>query len=110
MSQFSQMKSGAEMREHILGRTADDAEFRTRLVADPKGALNEEFGINLPDSFAISVHEDSSTHVNLVLPPTSQLDENELKAVTAAHYNTDGVCSALPDDALPGTPQPGACW
>ena len=110
MSQFSAMKSGVEMREHILGKAADDAEFRKHLVADPKAALNAEFGVNLPDSFAISVHEDSSTHVNLVLPPTSQLDENELKAVTAAHYNTGGVCSALPDDALPGTPQPAACW
>ena len=88
MSQFSQMKSGAEMREHILGRAADDAEFRTRLVADPKATLNEEFGINLPDGFAISVHEDSSTHVNLVLPTTSPLDANALKAVRAAHDGT----------------------
>ena len=88
MSQFSAMKSGAEMRDHILGRAADDAEFRTRLVADPKGVLTEEFGISLPDSFAISVHEDSSTHVNLVLPTTSPLDQAALKAVRAAHDGT----------------------
>ena len=35
MSQFSKMKSGAEMRDHIIGKAADDAEFRTRLVAQP---------------------------------------------------------------------------
>ena len=95
MSQFGEMKSGAEMREHILGKAADDAAFRTRLVADPKGALTEEFGVSLPDSFAISVHEDSSTHVNLVLPPNSELDANELKAITAAHYGTAGNCSSV---------------
>ena len=94
MSQFSEMKSGAEMREHILGRAADDAEFRTRLVADPKATLNEEFGISLPDSFALSVHEDSSTHVHLVLPTTSPLDENALKAVRAAHDGTNH-CEAI---------------
>ena len=99
MSQFAEMKSGDEMREHIVGKATDDAAFRARLVADPKAALNDEFGISLPDSFDISVYEDSSTHVNLVLPPNSQLDENELKAITAAHegpvgpsgHCTDGV-------------------
>ena len=44
---FSEMKSGAEMRDHILGKAADDAEFRTRLVADPKAALNDELGVSL---------------------------------------------------------------
>ena len=88
MSQFSEMKSGAEMREHILGKVADDTEFRTRLVADPKAILNEEFGVSLPDSFAISVHEDSSTHVHLVLPPTDGLDPAALETVRAA-----GGCS-----------------
>ena len=85
MSQFAEMKSGAEMRDHILGKATDDAEFRTRLAADPKAVLTDEFGISLPDSFAISVHEDSSTHVNLVLPPTDQLDPAALAEVRGGH-------------------------
>ena len=86
MSQsFSDMTSGAEIREHILGRATDDAEFRTRLVADPKTVLNEEFGVSLPDSFNISVHEDNSTHVHLVLPPTGALDPAALEEVRAGH-------------------------
>ena len=83
MSQFSDMKSGAEMRDHLLGKAAEDAEFRARLVADPKAALTDEFGVELPDNFAISVHEDSSTHVNLVLPQTAQLDPAVLEEVSA---------------------------
>ena len=85
MSQFAEMKSGAEMRDHIVGKAADDAAFRTRLVADPKAALTEELGVELPDSFAISVHEDSSTHVNLVLPPTEKLDPAALEEVRGGH-------------------------
>ena len=85
MSQFSEMKSGAEMRDHILGKAAEDAEFRARLVADPKAALNEEFGVDMPDNFAISVHEDSSTHVNLVLPQTDQLDPAALEEVSGGN-------------------------
>ena len=92
MSQsFSEMKSGAEMREHILGKAADDAEFRARLAADPKGALNEELGVSLPDGFALSVHEDSSTHVHLVLPPTGQLDPAVLEEISGGDTQGDGV-------------------
>ena len=87
---FSEMKSGAEMRDHILGKAADDAEFRTRLVADPKAALNDELGVSLPDGFAVSVHEDSNTHVHLVLPPTSTLDPAILEEVRAAHASHYG--------------------
>ena len=82
MSQFSEMKSGIEMRDHIVGKATDDAEFRARLVADPKEVLTEEFGVELPDDFALSVHEDSSTHVHLVLPPTGQLDPAALRQVS----------------------------
>ena len=107
MSQFAEMKSGAEMRDHIIGKATDDAVFRTRLVADPKGVLNDEFGVSLPDSFAISVHEDSSTHVHLVLPTNSELDANELKAITAAHNGVSGVCSNC---SAPGSPALDRCW
>ena len=99
MSQFSEMKSGAEMRNHILGKAAEDAEFRTRLASDPKATLNEEFGVELPDSLAISVYEDSSTHVHLVLPPNSELDVNELKAIIAAHEGGTTMCTTSEDPA-----------
>ena len=93
MSQFAAMKSGAEMRDHIVGKAADDAAFRARLVADPKAALTDEFGVKLPDGFAISVHEDRSTHVHLVLPTTDQLDPAALKEARAAHANPGAHCA-----------------
>ena len=45
---FAELKSGEEMRAFLIGKAADDAEFRARLVADPKQVLNEEFGMPLP--------------------------------------------------------------
>ena len=95
MSQsFSEMKSSAEMREYLIGKAADDAEFRSRLVADPKKVINEEFGMPLPDGFALSVHEDSSTHVHLVLPPTGRLDPAVLGEISGGHNvpNSDFEC------------------
>ena len=99
MSLFAKMKSGAEMRDHIIGKAAEDAAFRTRLVADPKAALNEEFGVSLPDSFAISVHEDSSTHVNLVLPPTEKLDPAVLEEISGGEPHGGSDCWVHPAPA-----------
>ena len=99
MSQFAEMKSGAEMRDHILGKAAEDAEFRTRLVADPKGVLTDEFGVSLPDSFALSVHEDSSTHVHLVLPTNSPLDLAVLEEISGGEPYGGSDCWAHPAPA-----------
>ena len=99
MSQFAEMKSGAEMRDHILGRATDDAEFRTRLVADPKGVLTDEFGVELPDSFALSVHEDSSTHVHLVLPTNSPLDLAVLEEISGGEPHDGSDCWVHPAPA-----------
>ena len=84
---FADLKSGEEMRAFLVGKAADDAEFRARLVADPKQVLNEEFGMPLPDAFELSIHEDSGTHVHLVLPPSDQLDLAALAEVGGGHYD-----------------------
>ena len=100
MSQaFADLKSGEEMRAYLVGKAADDAEFRARLVADPKQVLNEEFGMPLPEAFELSIHEDSGTHVHLVLPPSDRLDPAALAEVGGGHY--DGT-------RVNGTPYD--CW
>ena len=98
MSQaFAELKSGEEMRAFLVGKAADDAEFRARLVADPKQVLNEEFGMPLPDAFELSIHEDSGTHVHLVLPPSDQLDPTALAEVRGGHELT-GTVNGVPYD------------
>ena len=85
---FAELKSGEEMRAFLIGKAADDAEFRARLVADPKQVLNEEFGMPLPDAFELSIHEENITHVHLVLPPSDQLDPTALAEVGGGDSGT----------------------
>ena len=75
------MTTATEMRERILSRAAEDGEFRSRLIADPKAAISDETGATIPDGFDVAVHEDSATTAHLVLPLSPQLTDAELEMV-----------------------------
>ena len=54
------MDTPKEMREKVVERANGDADFRSRLLDDPKEWLS------------VHVHEDSATSAHLVLPPTAR--------------------------------------
>ena len=75
------METPNEMRMKIVGKAAEDADFRTRLLSDPKGAIGQELGVTMPASLSIEIHEESDAAAHLVLPPDSKLSESDLQAV-----------------------------
>ena len=75
------MATATEVKAQILGRAAEDASFRARLIADPKAAISAETGMTIPDGFDVVVHEDGATTAHLVLPPSPELTETELETV-----------------------------
>jgi len=78
------MITASQMRERLIEKATNDGEFRKRLVGDPRTTIEKEFGVTFPESFSVTVHEESSTRAHLVLPPDSRLDEADLKGVAAA--------------------------
>ena len=82
MSTSIGMMTAAEMRERLIGKATRDDEFRARLVADPKGAIETEWGVKLPDAFTLRVHEESADTSHLVLPPPAGLSEAQLNQAT----------------------------
>ena len=86
------METPSEMRMKIVGKATEDADFRTRLLSDPKGAIGQELGVSIPASMSIKVHEDSGTTAHLVLPPGSRLSEHDLGRVSAG-YSWDDFTS-----------------
>ncbi|MCY4002771.1 MAG: NHLP leader peptide family RiPP precursor [Rhodospirillales bacterium] len=77
------MQSAEEMRAHLTQKAVEDAGFRAQLLADPKGVLNQEFGITVPDNIDIQVHESDMQTVHLALPPSPVMDEEQLEAISA---------------------------
>ena len=79
------MKTHDELRAELIDRAVEDDDFRSRLLADPKAAIEDALGLTIPESMSISVHEDNATTAHLVLPPAAKLNEADLEAVAGGH-------------------------
>ena len=89
------MTTATELKTQILTKAAEDGNFRTQLIADPRVAISAETGVTIPEGFDIAVHEDSATTAHLVLPPSPQLTEAEMEAVAGAANWIPTVTSGL---------------
>ncbi|MEH2070409.1 MAG: NHLP leader peptide family RiPP precursor [Nostoc sp.] len=65
-----------EIEVQLLARAAQDCDFRTRLIADPKTVMAEK-GLHFPTNIQVSVLQETPDHYYLVLPA---LDFSELEA------------------------------
>ncbi len=91
MRDFTQsaMQSAEDMRRHLTEKAVEDLAFREQLVSDPKGAIQQEFGIQVPDNIEIRVHETDMHTLHLSLPPGPNLNEDQLETIAA------GLCCCL---------------
>lgn len=96
------MKTHWEMRQELVEKAAADDEFRSHLVGDPKTAIKEALGIELPDSISIKVHEESATAAHVVLPPMATLDVDDLEVVAGGHRRNNLYGERDPHSHAPG--------
>lgn len=76
----------SELRDQVIARSAEDEDFRARLIADPKAVILEELSIPIPEEFNVEVHEDNATTAHLILPPSPRLTEADLAMVAGAGW------------------------
>ena len=81
------MKTAQEMQKTVLDKANEDADFRARLLSDPKAAIEQAVGVTVPAGFTIKVHEANSRTAHLVLPPTGKLSSADLSAVAGGEHN-----------------------
>lgn len=86
---MSASRTQEELRAELIAKAAADDGFRAKLVDDPKAAIKEALGLDLPDSVSVQVHEDSPLSAHLVLPPSAGLTDAELQVVAAGHPAED---------------------
>jgi hypothetical protein len=65
--------SRAEMERRLINRSLQDEDFRQRLLAEPRAAIEQELGSRLPESVEVRVVQESADTIYLVLPSASPL-------------------------------------
>ena len=78
--------------QRIISKCWEDDAFKERLLDDPATTLAAE-GVQIPEGITVNVVVDTDDVRTLVipLPPTTELGDVELDAITAAAW---GGCSA----------------
>ncbi|AIQ16154.1 MULTISPECIES: NHLP leader peptide family RiPP precursor [Paenibacillus] len=64
------MLSEAILRNQVIQKAWEDPSFKQKLLSDPKAALKEALGINLPDHITLKTVEEGSNEFYLVIPPS----------------------------------------
>ncbi len=84
----SMMVTAEEIRQKIVDKAGEDTHFRAAFVADPKAVISREFGVEIPDSMRVHVHQIDMENAHIALPPVPELDEEQLENVAggAAWY------------------------
>ena len=85
---MSEASDRAEMERRLVETSLQDEAFRERLLEDPKAAVEQELGTQLPEEVRVEVMEETADTAYLVLPfrstesqETDELSDQELEAV-----------------------------
>ena len=88
----------------LLSRAAEDREFRTGLLNNPKDAIEREFGVTLAEGQEIHVHEETDTATHVVLPPLSKRSDEEREAARTGAASLEFLKQTMYDPAPPLRP------
>jgi hypothetical protein len=74
---MSEAPTRRDLEAKIVARAWGDEGFRDRLKADPRSAVDEETGIDLPESIEIEVLEETPERAYLVIPANRAVISDE---------------------------------
>ena len=110
MPDVAHMKGPVTATEHLLSKASEDREFRARLVANPREAIEQEFGATLAEGHEIHVHEETEAETHLVLPPGSRFSEEEREAARTGAASIEFLRKTMYDPAPPLRPPAANPW
>jgi hypothetical protein len=94
--QVMEQQSARKKTAAITAKALSDDSYREELLANPKNAIQQEFGKELPLGLEVRVVEESANVVYLVLPPKPAIDlsDGDLRAVAGGQATPAAVTQA----------------
>ncbi|WP_307476175.1 NHLP leader peptide family RiPP precursor [Paenibacillus harenae] len=62
------MSAHKSLQDQIIQKAWEDAKFKKKLLENPKAAVKDAFGTEIPDSFEVEVLEETSSKKYFILP------------------------------------------
>ena len=76
------LQSAEDMRRQVTDKAIADDDFRSLLISDPKTAISQELGVDLPEDIEVEVHQSDAQVLHLALP-VIEIGEEQLEAIAA---------------------------
>lgn len=81
-------QTSVEIEALLKAKADEDDTFRAKLLSDPRSAITEATGLDVPSDLAVHVHEESATDFHLVLPPAGgRLSDEEMRMAAGCCWN-----------------------
>ena len=78
--------------QELLARSAIDSDFRTALLTDPRAALEQAAGKQIPDNLRVKfIEKDADCDAMFVLPDTVSSDELTPEQLEAVAGGCEGI-------------------
>lgn len=86
-------QSRSEFEQRLMEFMEEHPEFREKLQQDPKAAIAQFLGAELPEDLNIVVHEEDESTLHFVLPPAGdQLSAAEMSSMSGGVCWSDCSC------------------
>ncbi|MDF2719438.1 MAG: leader peptide family natural product precursor [Paenibacillus sp.] len=63
------MSADQVLKQQIIEKAWEDPSFKQKLLSDPKTAIQDAFGVTIPDEIQLKALEETQTDFYLVIPP-----------------------------------------
>ncbi|MDI4649918.1 NHLP leader peptide family RiPP precursor [Cohnella hashimotonis] len=60
------------LKVQVIKKAWEDPAFKQQLLADPKAAVKDAFGVELPQEIQVTTVEETASHYYLVIPPNPE--------------------------------------
>lgn len=84
------------LESQLIEKALKDDAFRKKLADDPKGAIESDAGIKLPEDLQIEVHQETKNTLHMVLPyaprAKAELKPEEMLGADCSGWSSAGEC------------------